>query len=160
MTTADLLDLRERIERARRVAAEFKAAGNIRKALAHQRLAEHLEAEARRARRTQPEAGQDTRVAGRELIRRFPMTTTDNTPDDDLALRLATLELLLAMLDPAAPPPDEYTAAVVAALDPVTTEDGRTYVDVGKLRDILNSAVAEARIAERGDKITKPKAQP
>ena len=38
-------DLRERIERARRVAAEFRAAGAGGKALAHQRLAEHLEAE-------------------------------------------------------------------------------------------------------------------
>ena len=45
MTTADLLDLRERIERAKRAVAEFKAAGAVGKAQAHERLAEHLEAE-------------------------------------------------------------------------------------------------------------------
>jgi hypothetical protein len=89
-------------------------------------------------------------------------------------LRVATLSLLVAMLDPNAPPPDEYTTAVLAALDPVTTEDGRTYVDVGKLRGILEGAVAGARalmpeqapeveaeldagfeaIAEQGDEVT------
>jgi hypothetical protein len=45
MTSADLDDLRQRIERARRVAAEFRKAGNVRVALAHLALAEHLEAE-------------------------------------------------------------------------------------------------------------------
>ena len=43
--TTDLNDLRERIARAKRVAAELKAAGNFAKAEAHLRLAEHLEAE-------------------------------------------------------------------------------------------------------------------
>jgi hypothetical protein len=45
MTTTALLDLRSRIERARRVAAEFRKVGNFAKAEAHERLAEHLEAE-------------------------------------------------------------------------------------------------------------------
>ena len=45
MTTPALVDLRQRLERARRVAAEFRAAGNARRAVAHLRLAEHLEAE-------------------------------------------------------------------------------------------------------------------
>ena len=45
MTTLDLLDLRRRIERARRVAAELRERGAIGKAVAHERLAAHLEAE-------------------------------------------------------------------------------------------------------------------
>jgi hypothetical protein len=45
LTTPALQDLRERIARAKRVAAEFRAAGNVRVALAHLALAEHLEAE-------------------------------------------------------------------------------------------------------------------
>ena len=99
--------------------------------------------------------------------------------DDEATLRLATLSLLLAMLDPEAPPPDECSAAVLAALDPVVTKDGRTFVDVGKLREILAGAVEEARallpeqppeaereidsafeaIADDVDRLTRPKAQ-
>ena len=41
-------NLRERLERARRVAGESREAGNIRKALAHERLAEHLSMELKR----------------------------------------------------------------------------------------------------------------
>ena len=98
--------------------------------------------------------------------------------DDEEPLRLAALQRLLCALDPIAPPPDEYTAAVLAALDPVEV-DGRIYIGVGKLREILEAAVAEARsllpeqdpeveeaidegfdrIAERGDKIN-PFAKP
>ena len=69
---------------------------------------------------------------------------------------------------------------MLGMLEPVRDQDGRVYVDVGRLRFVLQGAVEEARalmpeqspeveqaidagfeaIAERGDKITKPKAQP
>ena len=90
---------------------------------------------------------------------------------NDTALQLATLELLLVALDPAAPP-DTFNATILAMLEPVEV-DGRLYVDADQLRRVLNEAVAEARsllpeqdaeaeravdeafeeIAERGDKI-------
>ena len=43
---------------------------------------------------------------------------------NDTALRLATLELLLVALDPAAPP-DTFNATILAMLEPVEV-DGRT----------------------------------
>ena len=48
MTTTDLRDLRHRIERARRAAAEFRERGAGAKAVAHERLAEHLSMELKR----------------------------------------------------------------------------------------------------------------
>ena len=103
------------------------------------------------------------------------MTTDD--ADDEATMRLATLSLLLGMLDPAAPQPDECSAAVLAALGPVVTKDGQTFVELGKLREMLESAIAELRalmpeqdaeveqaideafeeIAEHVDRITAPK---
>ena len=97
--------------------------------------------------------------------------------DAEATMRLATLSLLLGMLDPAAPQPDECNAAVLAALGPVVAEDGRTFVELGKLRGMLESAIAELRalmpeqpaeveqaideafeeIAEHVDRITAPK---
>ena len=86
------------------------------------------------------------------------MTTTDDSTDE-LALRLAALQLLLAALSPDADDTNEFTRTILGMLEPVRDDDGRVYVDVARLRFILNGAVDEARIAERGDKITKPKAQ-
>ena len=94
---------------------------------------------------------------------------------NDSALRLATLELLLIALDPAAPP-DTFNATVLALLDPVEV-DGRPYVDADQLRRVLTEAVAASRsllpeqpaeieqaideafeeIAEHVDRITAPK---
>ena len=110
------------------------------------------------------------------------MTTKDDSTDDtydETTLRLATLSLLLGMLDPAAPQPDECNAAVLAALGPVVAEDGRTFVDVNKLREMLESAIAELRalmpeqdaeteraidagfeaIGDEVDRLTRPKVQ-
>ena len=55
------------------------------------------------------------------------------------------------MLDPAAPQPDECSAAVLAALGPVVTKDGQTFVELGKLREMLESAIAELRALPEQD---------
>ena len=120
-------------ERARRAAAEFRERGAGAKAVAHLRLAEHLEAAS--AARPRP-AGQYSRLEG---------ATMTNDLIDALSLRIAALQLLLAALSPDADHTNEFTRTVLGMLDPVVTEDGRTFVDVGRLRFVLNEAVAEAR---------------
>ena len=97
---------------------------------------------------------------------------------NDTALRLATLELLLAALDPNADD-TEFVRVVSNMLEPIVAEDGTVWVDAGRLRDILQGAVAEARallpeqlpeveqaidagfeaIADEVDRLTRPKTE-
>ena len=97
---------------------------------------------------------------------------------DELSLRRATFELLLATLDPNADG-TEFVRVVSNMLQPIVAEDGTVWVDAGRLRDILQGAVAEAAallpehpadveaeidagfdaIADEVDRLTRPKAQ-
>ena len=105
------------------------------------------------------------------------MPKDDST--DEQGLRLAALQLLLAALSPDADDTNEFTRTVLNMLEPVRDQNGRVYVDVERLRFVLNESVAEARsllpeqdpaveqaidegfeeIAEHVDRLTAPKAQ-
>ena len=76
------------------------------------------------------------------------MPKDDST--DELALRLAALQLLLAALSPTADDTNEFTRTVLGMLEPVRDQNGRVYVDVDRLRFVLQESVAEARRLARG----------
>jgi hypothetical protein len=64
---------------------------------------------------------------------------------DDTELRIAALQLLLAALSPDADDTKEFTRTILNMLEPVRAQDGRVYVDVDRLRFVLQGAVANAK---------------